>query len=119
MNNNSNVETTDQTDIEQLLTIVGQLNRTLRASIKKEGYDLDGNLLHKFARHYFRHQNEDNTLEHLFKLMEQAPEKRGNKYVANWRIIRETIKKQEQRFKRLSTEDLAYVLGWLAKMARA
>jgi len=104
---------------DRLLTVVERIYSDLRSKAQAQKLSLDGNMLIKFARYYLRHQADKNALEKLFKLMQQEPEKRGKQFIGNWHLIRETLKSKESTLKNLSPDDAGYVLGWIAKLARA
>ena len=105
--------------IDKLLVVVDQLYRDLKEAAGGEGCSLDGNILIRFARYYFQRRHEPKPLESLFNLMSRDPEIRGSSYTTNWQIIHDMLEKKKGQLKKLDPEDLAYVLGWVAKLARA
>ncbi len=102
---------------DKLFDTIEELIRALKQAVKEKDskYDLDGNMMLKFARYYYRHQD----LDRLFALLDQKPEKRGKKYVVNWLAISKTLKEKKQKLESLNNEEKAYVLGWVAKRSRA
>ncbi len=102
---------------DELFDTIEELLKALRRAVKEKDKksNLDGNMMQKFARYYYRYQD----MDQLYKLLEQTPEKRGKKYIANWKAIRETLKKNDHKLKDLDSAKVAYVLGWVAKRARA
>ncbi len=55
------------------VSTIEDLIRALKRAVKEKGskYDLDGNLILKFARYYYRHQD----LDRFYALLDQKPEK--------------------------------------------
>lgn len=101
---------------DQLLQFVDNMYSELKA---KTGKDPDGNMLATFTRYYLRHAKEKKALESFMELLRHPPDRSSRNYQMNWKAIREVFIAKEKKLEKLSTEELAYVLGWLSKLARA
>lgn len=102
---------------DKLLELVESMYSQMRAKVGPK--NLSENLPGKFARYYLRYAKEEDALEKLFTLLKQPPDRDMRNYKDNWRAFREVLLDNKNKLGRLSSQELSYVLGWLAKQVRA
>ena len=103
---------------DKLLVAAEGLYKTLKSKIAQRNQSLDGNLLKKFAHYYFRQLKTGDPLAELLKLMKQSPEKRGRGFVDNWLGVWEVFQSQKGTLQKFSPIEVAYILGWVARLGR-
>jgi len=111
-------------DKDELLELAEGLYTALASQVRKRSVgkrqvDVDDNLLKRFVQYYIRHRRDANALDSLLKLLAQKPPKRGGGFVINWEEIQKTLQSQEKTFRTLSHHEVAYILSWMARLARA
>ena len=83
--------------------------------------EVDDNLLRKVTQYYVnaRRSEGPGALDRLLDFLARNPPKHGKGLLVNWEACRNVIRRQEKTFRGLSPGEVAYVLGWTSRLARA
>jgi len=75
------------------------------------------NEIKKAVDYFNRHQNEQNAYNRLLNILKLDPPKYSNTVIKDWHRIGEELK-QKNMFSNYSNKQIAFVLGWAARLVR-